>query len=154
MVDFGQYGPEKYTVCARKCPKCGKLFYPEPMVCRECGTRRDPSGLKFSEWEKVPIGGRCRLLTWTRLFNLPSDFADRFLLFGIVEFDDGLRASGRLVAAQPAEGMLLTARTDVVRGSGEDSQCGLVFEEMAPTAVQLKAKALPPREVGETSGRI
>ena len=128
MVDFSQYQIGQEDTCASKCPTCGTTYYPEPMVCANCGARRDPSGLKHSKWEKVPIEGKCKLLTWTRLYNLPADFTDRFLEFGIVEFEDGLRASGQLRVEQPKSGMTLVARTDVVRGSGDDAQRGLIFE--------------------------
>lgn len=131
MIDFRQYERSNRGPCASKCPKCGKLYYPEPMICAACGTRRDPSGARFAKWDTVPIGGKCTLLSWTRLYSLPPDFTDRYVLFGIVELDGGLRASGRLLAEQPTSGMSLSARTDVVRGGGEEAEYGLVFDEAA-----------------------
>lgn len=128
MIDFSQYQIPQQETCGRKCPKCDVVYYPAPMICPKCGSRRDPSGAKYSKWDEVPIQGKCKLLSWTRLFNLPADFTDRFLLFGIVEFEDGLRASGQLRVEKPSTGMTLVARTDVVRGSGDNAQRGLVFE--------------------------
>jgi uncharacterized OB-fold protein len=65
MIDFSVYDVKKPEIHAVRCPKCGKLEYPAPMICRSCGTRRDPSGIKAADWEKVPIEGPCKLLTWT-----------------------------------------------------------------------------------------
>ena len=85
MIDFRQYERGDRDICGRKCPKCGRVYYPEPMICTECGSRRDPAGKRFREWDQVPITGKCKLLSWTKLFNLPADFTDRFLLYGIVQ---------------------------------------------------------------------
>ena len=131
MIDFNQYGNGHAEVSGRKCPSCETVYYPAPMVCTKCGTRRDPAGTKYSEWEKAPIRGKCRLLTWTRLYNLPADFTDRYLMFGIVEFENGLRVSGQIRVEEPHIGMTLVARTDVVRGSGEQADWGLVLEKPA-----------------------
>ena len=130
MVDFSQYQDGREEICGRKCPKCGATYYPEPMICTKCGARRDPAGMKYSEWEKVPLRGKCKLLTWTRLYNLPADFTDRFLVFGIVEFENGLRAAGQMRIEKPITGMMLVARTDVVRGSEDDGERGLIFEKL------------------------
>ena len=132
MVDFSKYADGNHDVSARKCPECGEIYYPVPMVCTRCGARRDPSGTKYSRWEEVKLEGKCRLLTWTRLYNLPGDFTDRYLVFGIVEFEDGVRAAGRVAVERPNSGMALVARTDVVRQNGENVEWGLVFERATP----------------------
>lgn len=49
------------------------------------------------------------LLTWTRAWNLPEGYTNKFLLFGIVQFENGLRASGQLEVEEPKTGMKLTA---------------------------------------------
>jgi len=85
MIDFSVYDVKKPEIHAVRCPKCGKLDYPAPMICKGCGTRRDPSGLKAPDWEKVPLEGRCKLLTWTKVYALPEGYEKPFLMFGIVE---------------------------------------------------------------------
>lgn len=114
-VNFNKYRPPKPVVYGRKCPECGTVDYPAPMLCKHCGARRDPSGVEHSSWEKVPLGGKCKLLTWTKLYALPEGFSDRYLLFGIVEFESGLRASARLLVEDPKFGMSLVAEAGLVR---------------------------------------
>jgi hypothetical protein len=43
------------------------------------------------------------------LWNLPEGYNKKYLLFGIVQFDNGLRASGRLETDNPVTGMPLVA---------------------------------------------
>jgi hypothetical protein len=52
------------------------------------------------------------LLTWTRVWNLPEGYNVKNLLFGIAEFENGLRASGRLRVDDPKIGMKLNARVE------------------------------------------
>ena len=104
------YETKAPEILACKCPKCGTQYYPAPMVCAKCSNRRDPSGILYPDWEKFPLAGACKLLTWTRLWALPEGYNKPFLLFGIVEFPNGLRASGRLEVETPAIGMALNAK--------------------------------------------
>jgi len=128
MIDFYAYKPKEAKVFAFKCPECGTLHYPATMICKKCSTRRDPSGVLFSSWEKVPMGGKCKLLTWTRVYNLPAGFTDRYLLFGIVEFENGLCASGRLLVENPKTGMELNANAGLVREGIDEDIYGFMFE--------------------------
>lgn len=130
MIDFSVYGPVKPAVYACKCPECGTLYYPAPMICRKCSNRRDPSGVFFSAWEKVPIEGPCKLITWTRVYNLPTGFTQQYLIFGMVEFAGGLRACGHLLVEDPKTGMELQTRVDVVREKVGEDVYGLMFEEV------------------------
>jgi uncharacterized protein len=113
MIDFSVYDVKKPEIDAVRCPKCGKLDYPAPMICKGCGTRRDPSGLKAPDWEKVALEGACKLLTWTKVWALPEGYEKPFLMFGIVEFANGLRAAGRLEAEAPGSGMALEATVEL-----------------------------------------
>ena len=128
MIDVSVYKPTEREVFARKCPECGTLHYPVLMLCRNCGARRDPSGVLFPKWEKVGLSGqKCKLLTWTRLFALPKGFSDRYLLFGIVELENGLKASGRLLVDDPRIGMELTAKVGLVREKIDKDVYGFMF---------------------------
>lgn len=128
MIDFSAYYPVEKNVYARKCPGCGTLYYPAPMVCKKCHTRRDPSGIFFSEWEKLGLRGlKGKLLTWTKLYNLPKGFDQRYLYFGIVELENGLKAAGRIGFENPETGMEVVARIDLVREKLDKDVYGLVF---------------------------
>ena len=128
MIDFSMYDVAEPEVNAAKCPKCGKIYYPAPMICSECNTRRDPSGVIFSKWDDVPLEGKCKLLAWTRVFALPEGFDVKYLLFGIVEFENGLRASGRLLVDQPKTGMELRATVGVVKEKPGKTVNGFLFD--------------------------
>jgi uncharacterized OB-fold protein len=129
MIDFKQYKVEKPEVYAHKCPECGTLYYPVPMLCRDCSARRDPSAVFFSSWEKVPLSGtRGKLLTWTRLFNLPAGYSERYLLFGLVKLENGLKASGRLLVEQPRIGMEVVAKAGIVREKIGQDVVGFFFD--------------------------
>ncbi len=128
MIDFSAYGAKTQVVNGVKCPSCGKLFYPAPMICSGCGERRDPSGVVFPDWEKINMSGECKLLAWTRVYALPEGFEMQYLLFGIVEFSNGLRASGRLNVDQPETGMRLNATVKEMDNSKGKEYDGFVFE--------------------------
>jgi len=113
MIDFSMYDAQEPEILAVKCPNCGKLDYPAPMICKGCGARRDPSGIKAPEWETESLGGPCKVLTWTRVYNLPEGYAKPFLMFAIVEFENGLRASGQLEVDKPEIGMTVQAHVEV-----------------------------------------
>ncbi len=129
MVDFSMYDQPEPEVLAAKCPSCGTLYYPAPMVCAKCHTRRDPSNVIFSKWDTVGLEGKCKLLAWTRVYALPEGYDVKYLLFGIVELENGLRASGRLLVDVPTTGMKLVARPDVVKKKGDKEYYGLFFEK-------------------------
>ncbi len=105
MIDFSMYDQKEPKIEAYKCQKCGAIYYPAPMVCGECDARRDP--VTGKGWETFALEGPCTLLTWTRLWNLPEGYSKKNMLFGIVEFENGLRASGQLEVADPKTGMSL-----------------------------------------------
>jgi uncharacterized OB-fold protein len=72
---------------AYKCKKCGKLHYPYHDRCLVC---------KGREFEEVPPQGQARLLTYTRIYNLPWGFDQRYLTIGVVEFENGVKAMGQI----------------------------------------------------------
>ena len=128
MIDFAVYKPVEREVFAYKCPQCGTLYHPVPMICRKCHNRRDPSGMLFDTWDRVPLSGlRGKLLTWTRLYALPTGFSERYLLFGIVELENGLRASGRLLVESPEIGMELVAKVGLIREKVGRDVYGFMF---------------------------
>lgn len=107
FIDFSQYEVKAPKIKAYKCQNCGAIYYPAPMICSKCNTRRDP--VTGKGWESFDLEGPCTLLTWTRLWNLPEGYTKKYMLFGIVQFENGLRASGRLEVENPVIGMKLTA---------------------------------------------
>ncbi len=125
------------NVYAYGCPECGELHYPAPMRCRKCGYRRYPEEEVerywkregYKPWKKIPLGGPCRLLSYTRLWALPVGFDQQYLDFGLVEFENGLRASGQLLVARPKTGMRLNAKIGKIKEFRGKVYYGLQFEE-------------------------
>ncbi len=124
------------NVYAYQCPECGELHYPVVMRCKKCGYRRYPEQeVKrywkregYKPWKKIPLGGSCNLLSYTRLWALPAGFDQRYLDFGLVEFENGLRASGQLLVDKPKTGMRLNARVGKIKEFRGKEYYGLQFE--------------------------
>jgi len=105
-----------------KCTKCGKLHHPHYVVCQnpDCDGR---------EFEKLPLEGKCKLLTWTRVYNLPEGYMKPWLNFGIVQFENGVKASGQIVFDDIENGMELVSTVGVVKeGIGSDHY-GFIFRK-------------------------
>ncbi len=107
-----------HTVNAAKCAHCGHLSYPSHFYCPKCG------GTKF---EAVAIEGEGTLLTYTRSYALSLDYDDLFITLGIVEMDQGIRATGRVDIGNPAIGMRVRATIGPVRDIGGREVHGLRF---------------------------
>ncbi len=103
---------------AAKCVTCGKLSYPMHFYCPSC------HGRKF---EPVAVEGEGRLITWTRVYALPLDYAVLYTTLGIVELDMGVRATGQLDIAEPKTGQRVRARIGKVREINGKDITGLVF---------------------------
>ena len=110
MIDFSAYDVKTPEILAYRCCACGSTYYPAPMICAKCSSRRDP--VTGRHWETFPLEGPVKLLSWTRVWNLPDGYNVKYLLFGIVEFDNGLRAAGRIGVAEPTIGMTLNSRVE------------------------------------------
>ena len=109
FMDFSVYGEQTPHIYGYRCLKCDSIYYPAPMICKKCDAKRDP--VTGKGWETFELEGPCTLLTWTRVWNLPEGFNVKFLLFGMVEFPNGLRASGRIeMEGDPKIGQTLEAR--------------------------------------------
>jgi len=123
------------NVYAYQCPGCGQLHYPAVMRCKKCGYRRYPEEEVekywkregYKPWKKVPLGGPCKLLSYTRLWALPVGFDQRNLSFGLVEFENGLRASGQLLVDKPKIGMRLDAEVGEIKEFTGKTYYGLQF---------------------------
>jgi hypothetical protein len=109
-------------IVAYKCKKCGKLHYPFHDRCLKC---------KGREFEKVKPQGMANLLTFTRIYNLPWGFDQRYLTIGIVEFENGVRAMGQVAVDESFElktGMRMQPSWAPVRVQYGENVYGLVLE--------------------------
>lgn len=102
-------------ITAYQCKACGRIHYPYHDRCLACKQRK---------FDILKPEGDSKLLAYTQIFNLPWGFDVRYLVLGIVEFPNGIKAMGQIKQAIPENlktGMRLKASWDPIRNvSGED----------------------------------
>lgn len=81
---------KEIEIQAYKCKKCGKVHYPFHDRCMAC---------KGREFEVIKPQGKAKLLAYTQIFNLPWGFDQRFLIIGVAEFENGVKAMGQIKAS-------------------------------------------------------
>ncbi len=110
------------AITAYRCKSCGKIHYPFHDRCLAC---------KGREFETMKPQGKARLLTFTRIYNLPWGFDQRYLTIGIGEFENGIRAMGQIKVDEsfPLEnGMTLEPAWEPVRVQAGENVYGLTFK--------------------------
>ena len=108
-------------IVAYRCKNCGKLHFPYHDRCLSCRGR---------EFDQVKPEGEPRLLTYTRIYNLPWGFDQRYLTIGVVEFENGIKAMGQIRADERDElyvGMTLLPSWSPIREQYGEHVYGLVL---------------------------
>lgn len=109
------------NIYAYKCRKCGTLHYPYKTICKKCGEN------DHFEFDIVPLPKKGKLMTYTVLYNPPSDYEVKTLALGIVELEDGNRITGQLNIEAPKIGMKVEGKIEVVRKDEYKKILGMVF---------------------------
>ena len=110
------------AIKAYKCKKCGKVMYPKHERGLEC---------KGRDFEEIAPQGSAKLLAYTQIFNLPWGFDERFLIIGVGQFENGVKAMGQVKADSlegMKSGMKLKASWEPVRTVQGEHVYGLKFE--------------------------
>jgi len=107
---------------AYKCRKCGTLHYPFRMVCKNCREN------DFFEFDPEPLPKTGKLLTFTRVYNLPPQFEVPTLGLGIVQLENGLRVTAQIRIEKPKLGMNVVGHVGIVRQDAYESRYGMIFE--------------------------
>lgn len=110
------------AITAYKCKKCGKLHYPFHDRCLECRGR---------EFEKIKAQGNAKLLTYTAIYNLPWGFDQRFLIIGVAEFQNNVKAMGQIKADSVdmlKVGMTMKPTWEPIRVQNGENVYGLKLE--------------------------
>ena len=113
---------KKIAITAYQCIKCGRIHYPFHDRCLTC------KGRNFNEMEPQ---GEVKLLTFTAIYNLPWGFDQRFLIIGIAEFENGIKAMGQIKTESTESlkiGMRMRANWEPVRVQYGEDVYGLKFE--------------------------
>jgi uncharacterized OB-fold protein len=103
---------------AYKCKKCGLVMNPKHFRCIKC---------KGREFEEIKPEGDAKLLTYTVVDQLPWGMDERGRILGIVEFDNGVKATGLILADDPSPGIKLRAEWGPVRIVGGEKAYGLIL---------------------------
>lgn len=110
-----------------KCRKCAKIQYPERSRCIKC---------KSSEFEDIypePLD-KGTVITFTKLYALPETLKDEPpYVFGIVEFDNGVRAFGQISEKEKLEiGMKVKPTYGQVSVDSDGTPLfGIIFEPLS-----------------------
>lgn len=108
-------------ITAYKCKKCGRVHYPKHEQCLSC---------KHREFEEIKPKGHAKLVTYTQIFNLPWGFNERFMIIGIGQFQNGVKAMGQIKADSLdgiKSGMTLDASWEPIRHVFGEPVYGLKF---------------------------
>ena len=109
-------------ITAYRCKACGRIHYPFHDRCLACKSR---------EFETIKAEGDARLLAYTQIFNLPWGFDVRFLVHGVVEFANGVKAMGQIHVDSLDKiktGMKLKPSWEPIREVSGESIYGLVLK--------------------------
>jgi scaffold protein (connect acetoacetyl-CoA thiolase and HMG-CoA synthase) len=113
---------QEIPITAFKCKKCGRIHFPFHDRCLDCRGR---------DFEEIQPTGDARLLAFTAIFNLPWGFDQRYLLIGIAEFGNKIKAMGQIKAEsidQLKQGMKLKVSWEPVRMQYGEAVFGLMYE--------------------------
>ena len=108
-------------IYAYRCRLCDTMHYPFRMVCSGCKQN------DFFEFDTVPLPKAGKLLTFTRVYNLPAQYEVATLGLGIVELENGMRMLGQLEIDEPEIGMPVQGTVEIVREEPYDNYYGMVF---------------------------
>lgn len=109
---------------AYKCKRCGRMHYPFHDRCMDC---------KGREFEEVKPRGNAKLLTYTAIFSLPCGFDQHFLILGVAEFEDNVKALGQIKVDsvdQLKVGMIVNSSWEPIRFQSGEDVYGLKFEPL------------------------
>lgn len=116
---------KEIAITAYKCKSCGKIHYPYHDRCLVCRGR---------DFEKIKPQGNATLLTYTAIFNLPWGFDQRYLIIGVAEFENHIKAMGQIKADsvdQLKVGMTVKPSWEPIRRQYDEDVYGLKFELMS-----------------------
>jgi uncharacterized OB-fold protein len=109
------------AIVAYKCKKCSKIHYPFHDRCLSC---------KGRDFDAIQPQGKVKLLTFTRIYNLPWGFDERYLTIGVGEFENGVRAMGQIKVDETyplKTGMLMLPNWEPVRIKFGENVYGLTL---------------------------
>ena len=115
--------PHRYRLEAAKCKKCGAVFFPHRLICRECGHK---------EFDTINISAIGKLISYTVIHTPASQFKDESpFALGICEFPEGVKITAQVVdiaAADIKTGMNLQIEFRRVQTDGHAGVIGYGYK--------------------------
>ena len=110
--------PHRYRLEAGKCTTCGKISFPDRLVCPDCGGR---------EFETIQLQRQGKLLTYTIIHVGPSRFADQVpYAVGIVELPEGVRLLCQVADCNPEKLQIGMPVRIEFRRISEEGEAGII----------------------------
>jgi uncharacterized OB-fold protein len=81
--------------------------------------------------DEIPVGGPCKLITYSAVESLPWGIDERMRTLGVAEFPNGIKSMGWVQAAGAEIGMELQATWEPVRVIGGEEVEGWVFRPLS-----------------------
>lgn len=111
--------PERYRMEAGKCKKCGKILFPQRLICPACGSK---------EFEIINLSGKGKLLTYTIIRIAPPGFGDMVpYAVGIVELDEGVNLLAQIVDVESSTLKIGDRVTSQFRRIQEEGNTGMLM---------------------------
>ncbi|MDR1089006.1 MAG: hypothetical protein LBL23_07040 [Coriobacteriales bacterium] len=105
---------------AYRCDNCGELHHPRHFVCRRCG---------HTEFTEEPLSGKGKVLTWTKVYNLPEGYMRPSLSFAIVRFEEtGLPVSVQIDDEKPYIDEEVNSTVGVIKEAVGKDYYGFIVE--------------------------
>jgi len=113
---------KEISITAYRCKQCGKIHYPYHDRCLACKNR---------EFDRIKPQGDARLLAFSAIYNLPWGFNQRYLIIGVAEFENHIKAMGQIKVDsvdQLKTGMMVRPAWEPIRVQYGEDVYGLKFE--------------------------
>jgi uncharacterized OB-fold protein len=105
--------PSRYRLEAGRCVGCGKVVFPPRPICPGC---------RASEWEKINLSRKAKVITSTVIHVAPDDFLmEAPYAMAVVETPEGARLMIQVVDCEPSDvqpGMQVSLEFRLIRKEG------------------------------------
>ncbi|MFC1743032.1 Zn-ribbon domain-containing OB-fold protein [Candidatus Riflebacteria bacterium] len=80
--------PQRYRMEAKKCDKCGKIFFPPRLICSKC---------KATEFSDVTLANEGEVVSFTVIHTPPAQFSSESpYVMAIVRLTDGVALTAQV----------------------------------------------------------
>ena len=111
--------PERYRLEAGKCSKCGKILFPNRLICPVCGSK---------EFTTINLSGKGKIITYTVIRTAPKGFGDLApYAVGIIEMEENVRILAQITDCNPDKLNIGDKVVSKFRRMNEDGKTGMIM---------------------------